>query len=994
MPLEASKNYPEVFLNEVELPKEIIDKYYNGRLSLNEIRQYYDVLKNKNLEIPTNNYKGRIIRDCFKDMKSYLETVPKQLDQFVEAYTLEFLFTKEGTIVENPKANEQPDEFVRNAITTNVKFYNKEIQELEVLYAISKYIPMDEIFYYDVEEFINDVGFLELVEYNKKNDHIFDCYPTRIEFSLLYLFASYREFVEYGKYPIEELMETIIGELRWGEGKNLSEFIKFRGKELSKVFPKHFIDYEKIEQILEEKVDEFKIKNIISLLESGINGSDKDLFTAINLYPELIPTLEGKELITHNEVFIEMLNALGTKRYLEICSKYGNAFLKVLEVDSIAVLKLIYSMQYENYEEEINQMLYEENYLFREKKLFDPRILPKSFKEQYSKVFLSDDAPKDLSELFYSTKVIGPNELYKHHEWIPYLLEIDMRETNVICTGELQVYVEDNRGFYNWITKSCYEVMLPFFHKEDILKFVCDYGIFIDSLKPKITSTGTGIEIYKQIMEHIYNKFINKNVMYKDIVYLDRSVVPKEFVEMYPQIFLDEKSEKNKELHDAFYGRKITPSLIREHPEWIDLLENQKLSVACRQSFEFILVCKNKKLSNKQIFDFFIKYGDYLSERGWRPFESYNLDDIDKEIKKRIIKGIAEGAEYNEDISWLMKERYPQYFLEEDAPKELKNLFYGSRTRFLTFKIIQEHKEWLPFLKNKSIMWSLKKSGNYEFGQSVDLFFQIYGDEQALKIGLKNPETVMNMIEQGKVLLFKDWYDKLHFIPHHIVMLEFPLEQSDKFLAAGRKWSKLMKVKQYNLNDESKSALLKLSTCFGVFDNDDVGYNKLIKLLTDIPERLTDIEMELIEEKLNLAVEGRNMFDDTFAPAFFRIVEGGSTLIKEAYEQQEDGNYVLKTSAHEDQDKVHILRIIMEWCKISSVITRDVAHKLFGGFEVKYKPGFRDFLLKNINEILNSDDYCSYVGQIQRQWEKIVALNSNRVFIFRFSSAFCKIEFF
>ena len=69
-------------------------------------------------------------------------------------------------------------------------------------------------------------------------------------------------------------------------------------------------------------------------------------------------------------------------------------------------------------------------------------------------------------------------------------------------------------------------------------------------------------------------------------------------------------------------------------------------------------------------------------------------------------------------------------------------------------------------------------------------------------------------------------------------MRNFDIREADKFLTSGSNWSKLMKFNSFSETPTNKNALVKLAYCFGAFDQDVKGFNKLMDLLTRIPIRL------------------------------------------------------------------------------------------------------------------------------------------------------------
>ena len=282
---------------------------------------------------------------------------------------------------------------------------------------------------------------------------------------------------------------------------------------------------------------------------------------------------------------------------------------------------------------------------------------------------------------------------------------------------------------------------------------------------------------------------------------------------------------------------------------------------------------------------------------------------------------------------------------------------------------------------------SLKK-GNVSI-RGLEQLFEKYGEKEALKIGIKNPESVIQMLSENKFEILSEWYDKLCFVPHHVIMKTFPFEQADKFVASSKKWSRLMKIERHKISEDSKAALLKASMCFGVFDNDMDGFNKTMQLFSDIPKSLStqDIQrmLNFIQKQIS---SSKDNSDSKMAEEYSKQL----VLIQQYYSQDENGKYSLKINPQQNKNIVQTLRNIMENANVSTILTADKAHKLFGGFEMKYVPDFRDFILKNMDTILSSDEYIAYISSMQKQWEEIKALNSNRVLTLDLAMSFVKLK--
>ena len=376
------------------------------------------------------------------------------------------------------------------------------------------------------------------------------------------------------------------------------------------------------------------------------------------------------------------------------------------------------------------------------------------------------------------------------------------------------------------------------------------------------------------------------------------------------------------------------------------------------------------------------KDGNYIKGK-------FTKDQFYESMKRMIIYGpsdwnYADKAPDYRNITGEFRVRNSELFISEQAPEELKEVFYTSNTP-LTFELLRQHKDWLPYLEGKNILLRLKKRNIGIRG--LEQLFEKYGEQEALRIGMKNPESVMQMLSENKFDVLSDWYDKLHFVPHHVVMKEFPFEQADKFVASGKKWSQLMRIERHNINEDSKAALLKASMCFGVFDNDMDGFNKTMQLFSDIPKTLSSQDMQRMIDFIQKQISS---LGDNPDPKMVEDYNKQLALIQQCYGQNVDGIYSLKINSQQNKNIVQTLRNIMEEANVSTILTADKAHKLFGAFVMKYDPDFRDFILKNMDTILSSDEYISYISSMQKQWSEIRAINSNLVLTLDLAMAYVK----
>ena len=136
--------HPELFFDHDEIPEEIHNKFYNQELYLEDLRDYKDILKKKNLKISisssirTQLEKMTIITE---DIWSYIDKVPRSLDNIC----FEYIYNIPDTEISNMTLND----LLHNAIITlkNQKrdTFDQEIKSLTTLSTFAMYVPIQEI---------------------------------------------------------------------------------------------------------------------------------------------------------------------------------------------------------------------------------------------------------------------------------------------------------------------------------------------------------------------------------------------------------------------------------------------------------------------------------------------------------------------------------------------------------------------------------------------------------------------------------------------------------------------------------------------------------------------------------------------------------------------------------------------------------------------------------------------------------------------------------
>lgn len=634
------------------------------------------------------------------------------------------------------------------------------------------------------------------------------------------------------------------------------------------------------------------------------------------------------------------------------------------------------------------------------------------FRDKHHEIFMSMDAPEEYKNAFYKNK-ITPEFLCENEDIIPYLLDKDLLtsvRSNITYSAPMlndgDTSLTENKNFA--------QDYIYYFGKEEYLKLLSRYGYFCNYLYFVGDMNNGQDSIEEKFIEASYASIKKSNINY---YYMEKNDA---FVKRYPELFvnlenLNIEDDLKQKLKEVIYSGKLSFNNIKKYPFLVDVLKDKDIEMLFSNYVSNIpaykrngfLTGENKirddlefiKIYGKEKFLILCsKYGRYFAganktlrlDHSVDTEEKIPFDELCKMIENIIYESCSLGYfRYSpSDAPDFLLDNHPELFLDEYAPDELKKLFYVTSGKGLDFLTLSRNREWIPFIENKSYKTALVNASDKK--SEMLNYFLLFGEEKGIRLGINKAETVTHMINtysdrRSLVFLMKDWYNKTgkKFIPDYVIMENFPLEEADKFLSSGSNWSNLMRIENFASTPESREAMLKVAYSFGAFDNDVSGYKKLIDLLTDIPRHLDKDYAHIINNlKLKLCSYG-SMTEEEYYELKKTLKEEGyplnnGELFTQIYRQNEDGTYTLSFNTQSYPASTKLIRRILEKFPDSPVVSPMKAHQMFGSFELKYDPDFREFLLKNLDAILKNNEYASYLPMIQRQFEEIKTINSNR----------------
>lgn len=722
---------------------------------------------------------------------------------------------------------------------------------------------------------------------------------------------------------------------------------------------------------------------------------------------------------------------------------------------------------YDEFVYEIANVLEEMRLVGRLSSYLNYDFITGDFREQHSDLFIDSSAPQELKDAFYGNK-INFELILKNPNFKVFLLHKNLSKA-LISHTRVKVKSQNENNPYEYLD------FLSIFTKkhsnEEFFKLLDNYGSLISNLEfeSSMDRLDNVDMIYQDIDKGIYEYILSNRIKALD---LKNNF---SFVCRYPDIFIDLSNceglslqEKNA-LEELFYSRNISFDYIKKYPSFKEILKDKNLCFAF--NLDKYIPSNNGKDSvtlssllyfygNAKFLELCDMYGNYLTLTisylsNYMIIENGKILDLDfykngvlkelsfDEVKEKIGECIVKCS-LNADIPYFpddfpdsLKNKHPELFLSDDAPRALVDYFYNvGNAHNLTFELLSKHKEWLPYLKGKSVKTALLR--NRYLKEDTITYFDLFGDK-ALKLGIARGHVVNKMIKSGAVSAMKDWYDKTgcRFIPDNVVMQNFSLSDVDKFLEAGTLWSSLMKNKEYSSDDLYREAILKAAYCFGVFERDQKGFQALKSLISDLPRNLDSSYLTIfnqIDEIIDKCSQRRYFYgNDVVLSTFENGSEVMSHVLGELSESQKDVayqnmlEYVRDTEFSSEiphtilvqffeslkEEKVPIdysIPIFKQLYKVNEngyitftlnsqkypktcaaintilhtrselpIMSPSKANFLFGGFKLEYNPDFRKFFLDNLDEFFSDNKYIFAISTIQRRFNEIKVANSNRV---------------
>lgn len=944
---------PDLFLSE-EVPESVREHYYEHSLSMQEFSGNLQHFEGKTVAHSFRDYGderkmvslyGEGIYQLFADYKPLFDKV---IEDYPAMSSIE--------VPSGPITKEQRKEIMSTALTTYITRNGfEQVENWDEFKMILDFIPMEYL-------------------------------PAT---------PSTREFIE--KYGIDRIIESGLDIKYLFKGQkltNIEEIASLNGIELEDIRKLVSRDGQRI-------LDSYDVKQ---LLEYGITDLS-ELSETTNDLSQIREMLKKRplDLINMEDRKKRFIERYGIDNIIALDEETGGMFSHQMWSNDIYLTLLTHAegnapkldeskkLSYDEFKDRMYEILLharDERGPLQSRDYPDYDFIQGKFREEHPDIFLDGELPEDVKKAFY-TRDMTAEMIRQNPELIKLLQGKDLsRAFAQKMTAGISMQMMDKDG--NVIgrvpnTVNMAQYLSEKLGQEEFLKICADYGKCLDSIGI-MTKGEVSVESVRETIEQA----IYKGIKEKGIEYFEE--IPLRFQEKHPELFLPK--EVDEELRSKFYAGKLSFEDIRQNPQIKQLLLTKNISVGFgRTKYGQEMLTRPgeryvnpmwEKLTEQEIMDLAEEYGKYLKDVNADIFiEGQSAEDREIAVQRNIEENVLNRkSPYDESMPEFFKQRHPEMFLDENAPRELKDLFYdgnrineipifGRRSKTeISFEAIKNHPEWREFLQGKAL--------SRAFSREYSELFKRFDSSTLMKLGTRNPETIVKMVQNHREDVLENWYKSTggKFVPHHVVMLNFPEGEIDSFLGNSKRWSQLMRIDNYNLNDDGKAAILKASYAMGVFQGNDDGFNKTMKLFTDVPQELTQEEYEKVTSMFSGDVDPFRWSGNHSDPQ--KKDEEMKSLFEQAYTLNYDGKYVFSMDKQKNKDSVRMVREILEKAQIPRILTPEKAHQMFDSFAMKYNPDFVRFFNDNIEKILSNPEYTKDIATIQRQFKDIVRTNAGR----------------
>ena len=308
------------------------------------------------------------------------------------------------------------------------------------------------------------------------------------------------------------------------------------------------------------------------------------------------------------------------------------------------------------------------------------------FRERNRDLFISENAPAGLQELFY-TKNLTPAVIAEHPEYLPYLKGYDVE----MCFQYRYVQVYDDSKaqdyYYNYESLNLYKFLVDNYGFEEAMKFVAERSDLLDIIfkarwhekyvEGSKIKKGMSLDEIATCFDRLFEDLMSK----VELKYPKK--IPESTIKNCPKMFLPKDADPK--LQELFYNRELDPSELVNNSEYMKQIKKTDIAYGLGKQFFFLIgmfpdedvaVSNERKLKVLRAYD---KIKDPILQERFIEFLKKNAQDIDEPKYDVAAELLTRLSNSNASEIFSFRDRLAVELLAMDNPlkglEQIENVF-------------------------------------------------------------------------------------------------------------------------------------------------------------------------------------------------------------------------------------------------------------------------------------------------------------------------------
>ena len=792
--------------------KNIMRKYNEGKISLEELISHWNLFKEKRFSYHLNNDSQNSYGLTEQDIREFMDK-NEILGTLISKHGDIYKFIYEHKLINNPK---QKREFIKKFTDSLLEKTNKksnwsweklelsneeykvifkyssleeelkrideyygellmrEIHDLSPDYIFNSKIPFELLKNRNVLGFLALYGFQNTIEFDNECNNFFskndfrmlkNIYETYLHYShnakkefSFYLVDGKKENGVYTKDAFYEIIKRMLlnGPTNFDYSDFAPNYVDMTG-EFRNRFPDMFID----ENVPEEFQNAFYTKKITPSM--------------MKKYSEYTESLRGKDLSScfkgnvarqKNEhgwlglvdLYDTLENNLTFDEFMEYILEYSDLLQKYVDMPPYergSKVELVFEQEIT-----LESVKSSTNELFKKfliyKNMEYPDELPEHLKENMPGLFLPENAPEELKEMFYKRR-LDRTIFVSNPEYKKYFDKIDLE---ILCRPILiWSHRANGRNAQINIVK---EIQNKF--GEEAIDTVLYYGEYLEKMSYddeiinfSHNESDKKEEILEELDKRVFSLITSGKTKYS-------AFMSETFKVKYPYLFLDEKVDKN--IQQKFYNREFTIEDFKNNKELLDIFGNTNIVCGMKEEYAWLipLLMKNENqkeanINRIKVIESFIKIKDVKLQEAFKEYVSECTEELEMEKINYIAEVLHRLSISNSQEMVTFRKELASQILKSDNPIEslnkIENIFIKNNIPtvgkiYSCFEILHPDFKGFNFTEQSRVSPVLQKSTNHVRKAIVfsDLIKASFGsNNRSVNNYLRNLEFSNNLYE-------------------------------------------------------------------------------------------------------------------------------------------------------------------------------------------------------------------------------------------------------